>query len=731
MNKSQLIEELKRYKADLDRLRKMASCFYRFSEIIENNKNNIKNILKGLVELVPQAMQFPNICASRVVANDLEFKTMNYKETNWKLTSKIYENQRYIGMLEVVYLEKRPEFCESPFLDNEKTLIGLFTERLGKVIERIHSEKTLQEINEIYREFARLSPVGLFISDKNGTPIYWNEQFPKITGLSISDFKNIDWLSTIHPKDREMIFQKWSESIKHKSEYKQEHRYKKTNGEITLAIVHAVPRTDQNNNFKGHIGTIIDITERGKYEKTINYLANLVETTSDAIISTDLNFKILSWNKGAEKIYGWKADEVIGKRLDKILQTDYINLKENQVVRLFLKNEHWLGNVRQKHKNGNFLDIVASVNLLKDEEGNRIGAVSINRDFTDIKKMEVEFRKSKMLLESFLKTAPDIFVLFDSNLNLLKINPVGLSFFKLETKKNEIIGKNIREIIPSDEEGGGYDKYLEVIKTGNDIFIKDFKLPPKFGNRHISIRVFRIDDGIGVIGTDITDRIKLERELKRKNKLATIGTLAASIAHELRNPLGIINNVLYYLNIKIKTKDEKILENLKILEREIKRSNKIISGLLDFTSSRKLIPEQVDINNLIRETLKINEFPPNVKVELNLDRNIPKLFIDMVKIQQVFQNLIINAIQAIEDEGTLEIKTTLKKDGIDIIFRDTGCGIAKENFSRIFEPLFSTKTYGIGLGLATAKEIIEMHKGTISFKSDINKGTTFIITLPK
>ncbi len=219
-------------------------------------------------------------------------------------------------------------------------------------------------------------------------------------------------------------------------------------------------------------------------------------------------------------------------------------------------------------------------------------------------------------------------------------------------------------------------------------------------------------------------------ELFSKEKLAVIGKLAGSVGHELRNPLGVISNSVYYLNMRLKDVDQKIIKHLNIIQKEVIRANRIITDLLFFAIVKEPNIEKGNINLLIKNSIANTLINGNIEVLLNLGENLPLISLDPLKIQQAFQNIIINAIQAMQEEGVLEIKTLIKNNIIEIKIKDTGAGIPKENLKRIFEPLFSTKVKGMGLGLPIAKYIIEQHNGTIQVKSRFNRGSIFTIKLP-
>jgi signal transduction histidine kinase len=219
--------------------------------------------------------------------------------------------------------------------------------------------------------------------------------------------------------------------------------------------------------------------------------------------------------------------------------------------------------------------------------------------------------------------------------------------------------------------------------------------------------------------------------LVRSERLSAIGQLASSVAHELRNPLGVMKNVVYYFNMLELGKDnDEVKENLDILATEIENSNKIISDLLEFARIKEPTLRPENINTIIKEVLNRLEKSPNIEVLTELGDTLPDVELDALQIQQVFYNIAKNAIETMDKGGALKIKTNLKADFIETSFVDTGSGISKENLVKIFNPLFSTKVKGTGLGLSVCQSLVEGHGGKIEVKSEVGKGTTFTVKLP-
>jgi len=222
-----------------------------------------------------------------------------------------------------------------------------------------------------------------------------------------------------------------------------------------------------------------------------------------------------------------------------------------------------------------------------------------------------------------------------------------------------------------------------------------------------------------------------QEQLVRSEKLTVLGQLAGGMGHELRNPLGAIKNAAYFLNMALEEPEPEVKETLDILEKEVGTSERIISSLLDFAHPKPPIRHKVDINEVIQGALYHVTVPENVKVVTQLDKTLPAILADPDQLGQVFTNIIVNGIQAMPEGGQLAIKSEASNlEWVTISFADTGVGIPKQNLKKLFEPLFTTKAKGIGLGLAVTKTLVEGHGGTIEAQSKAGKGSTFTVRLP-
>jgi signal transduction histidine kinase len=227
------------------------------------------------------------------------------------------------------------------------------------------------------------------------------------------------------------------------------------------------------------------------------------------------------------------------------------------------------------------------------------------------------------------------------------------------------------------------------------------------------------------------DLEQVQEKLIRSERLAAVGELASSVGHELRNPLNVIRNCAYLLKMTMGEKiDEEVLKTLKVLEKQIDISNKIVTDLLDFTRIKPPSLAKVNLNNLIKESLSWVEVPDNIDVTTNLNGNLLQVKVDAEQIGRVFANIISNAIQAMSGKGELKINASEENSFACTRFTDTGCGIPEENMDKIFEPLFTTKPKGIGLGLAISRRLVEQNGGKIEVASQAGHGATFTVKLP-
>ena len=224
---------------------------------------------------------------------------------------------------------------------------------------------------------------------------------------------------------------------------------------------------------------------------------------------------------------------------------------------------------------------------------------------------------------------------------------------------------------------------------------------------------------------------QLEEELRRKDRLAALGEMSAGLAHEIRNPLGIIKSSAQVLR-KSAAGGEEVKELTSFIVEEVDRLDRVVSNFLDFARPRKLNLEEAKVEDIVERSLHLAEprlSEGNIKIERDFGDNLPPVKVDSELLSQAFLNLIINAIESMSGGGRFAIKIRSDWSCVDVSFADTGVGLPEENLGKIFNPFFSTKDEGSGLGLAIVHRIVEAHNGTITVESKIDQGSVFTVRL--
>ena len=331
----------------------------------------------------------------------------------------------------------------------------------------------------------------------------------------------------------------------------------------------------------------------------------------------------------------------------------------------------------------------------------------------------------------------------------LDLNP---AFQSMTGLGREVIGKTVRQVIPGVEDRW-IEAYGKVALTGESARFEDHSAPL---DKWFEVLVFSPAPGQFVtVFRDISRRKRAEEELQahsdrleelveeraselreaqeqllRQERLAALGQLAASMAHELRNPLAVIANAAYYLRSVLSQADPVTADYLEMISSEAQASGRIISDLLGFTQSPLAQREKTEVSSIVEGALLRKPPPSFIDAEIHIPADLPPVFVDRRQIEQALANLLGNAYQAMGEEGGLAIDARQEGMEIHLLVSDTGCGVPPENLGRIFEPLFTNRARGLGLGLAIARRLAEANGGRIEVQSRVGEGSTFTVSLP-
>jgi len=333
------------------------------------------------------------------------------------------------------------------------------------------------------------------------------------------------------------------------------------------------------------------------------------------------------------------------------------------------------------------------------------------------------FELMPMVREVVVRGMSDVVVVLDTSDHIVDINPAGEELFLC--KAAEVLGKSATEFF---KPHGLNEQFLA--SSSSEIALSRGGEQHYFDVHFSSLRDQR-GELVGRVGIlhDTTERKRMEEQLLRSQRLATIGEMAAMVGHDLRNPLQVIQSSTFILKTKEHELSKPGKEMLEQIDDAVHRSNEIIGDLLDYSREVRLEHSRSGARVLTEMSLALVNVPDNIRV-LDLTMKGPAIEVDVDKMKRVFVNLTKNAVEAMPNGGTLTITSTESDGNLQISFTDSGEGMTEETLTKLWTPLFTTKPKGMGLGMSIVKRIVEAHRGSVRVESELGKGSTFTVTLP-
>ena len=486
-------------------------------------------------------------------------------------------------------------------------------------------------------------------------------------------------------------------------------------------------------------------------------LKAIVDSSDDAIISKDLNGVITSWNKGAERVFGYKAEEIVGCSVTLLIPPDRLD-EEPKILDQLKRGERvdHFETIRVR-KDGSQRHISLTISPVTDSDGRIVGASKIARDITGRKQAEIALSHRHAQFETLLNQSPLGVYLVDSDFRIREVNPLARPVFG---EISDLIGRDFDDVIHRVWHKRFADEivvhFRHALETG------DPYIAPERGELRIDrgtteyyewrlSRITLADGRYGVVCyvRDVSAWVQARNALRDyaeqlKKADQCKNEFLATLAHELRNPLAPIRNAVEILKRPALTaEDFQIARG--ITESQLNQMVRLVDDLLDISriSSGKiqLRKERVTVKSIVNQALQTSQ--PHVdaaghRVSLSFPPSPVHLEGDPMRLAQVVSNLVNNACKYSENNGSIEIKAEVETEKILILsVKDTGIGIAAEHLPRIFE-LFSQvgavsnrSQDGLGIGLALVRGLVELHGGSVEARSEgVGKGTDFIVRLP-
>jgi len=628
--------------------------------------------------------------------------------------------------------------------------------RYSEHLEELVAERTreLRESEKKYRSLVENIPDVIWTTDRKGNTVFISPNVEEVYGYTpqeIYEGGDALWFGKIHPDDIDQVREEYENLFSIDQRYDVEYRIQRKDGNWIWIHDRAVATYEKGGQQYAD-GLFSDITEQKRMGQLVQEsvlklseseakFGGLYDSIRDGILANDVSGRIYECNKAFEKMVGYSLDELRRMKWQDITPKHYLELEEG-IIKEQMLEKGFSGYVEKEYirKDGSIVPVEVTASVVRGTGGKPDMIWCIIRDITERKRMEEDLRAAKARLDYVITSNPAVIYAAkpvadhsDFVLTYLSENVVGMLGFE----PGEFVGHPEfweRRVHPEDVRS----VLAEVPRLWNEgQHAFEYRFMHKDGTYHWireEAKVIRdaTGDPMEVIGywTDITERRRMEEALRKSERLATIGEVAAMVGHDLRNPLTGITGATYYLRTKEGSKlSKKGKELLRLIEQDIERSDKIINDLLEYSRELRLEPSRTDPKSFTRDALAHVKIPKNVRV-VDSTKKQPTIELDVEKMKRVFVNLIWNAIDAMPKGGTLRIASSESDGNLKITFRDTGAGMTGEAMKRLWTPLYTTKAKGIGLGLPIAKRLVEAHGGSIRVESRIGKGSTFTVTIP-
>lgn len=507
------------------------------------------------------------------------------------------------------------------------------------------------------------------------------------------------------------------------------------------------------------VAIILDISKRKKTERALRLINATAMQSRDGILITTTELdepgpEIVYVNPAFENITGYSEKELIGKT-PRILQgpkTDKNTLKQ---LRHALENGRpWNGEAINYRKDGTEFYMQWSIDAIRNEAGEITNWTAVLRDVTEEKKAREKLRLREEEFRLIFNNAPAGIALTDLDGSFFNVNSALCTM--LGYSEAELLEMSFIEVTHPDDIEISQDYLAELL----DAHLEGYKLEKRYVHKNGSIIYVQVSVAVVhdeykqpamliVQIEDVTEVIKAaeysklqQEQLAHMDRLSMMGEMAAGIAHEINQPLTAIDSYAHAAKRRIQTDPidiEKLQDLLEKISKTSVRAGDVITRLRAMVKRQPKRRENFNINTLIKDTANIAEVDTqalNFKIDLKFDDKLPSVTADTVQIQQVILNLIRNAMDATSKESdqdkTITISTSFlaAKDRIQVSVRDYGSGLDKESAEHVFNPFYTTKKSGMGMGLAICHSIIQEHGGHLWFTQNSNKGTTFYFTLP-
>ncbi len=600
-----------------------------------------------------------------------------------------------------------------------------------------HAEASLHESEERYHSLFDHSLDAILIIGPDGKILGANPATRTLFGYTEVDLTHMPVQQILYTSDAH--FATAIQVLAHTSRFRGELVFVRKNGtHFSAEVATAVFKDYGGRDLTSMI--IRDVTERKQMEavwaREKERLALTLDSLGDGMITTDVDEKIILFNTMAALLTGWRESEALGQPLPTVLNLIHLWTRQPipDLVREAIEKGMVCGlpaDTVLLARDGAERFISSSIAPIREQGGTITGAALVFRDITRLKRAENALQESQAYTRSLIDSSLDMIIAVDCEGRIIEFNRAAQETFGFV--RDEIIGQEASRLYADGEIG--LQIHAQTLKNGRCVQEtlsrrKDGQVFPVL----IASSLLKAPNGevFGVMGVwrDITQLKQAEAQNLKSARMAALGRMAAALAHEVNNPLQAIQSTLdLVLDFNIEPAERE--DNLRIIRQEIARLIEITTQILNFARPSRAPRQSVFVDDLLRDTLKLaRKQLQRAQVQVTTDfQPVPAIQAAPEQLSQVFLNLILNSIEAMETHGHLHVATFVQDETATITFTNDGPNIPAPDLPRLFEPFFTTKSEGSGIGLSISQNLVQQHGGTITAEN-LPRGVVFTVQLP-
>ncbi len=613
------------------------------------------------------------------------------------------------------------------------------------ITERKRAEEALRESEERYRAIFEQAPDSILLIDtQSGALVEFNERAHENLGYTREEFEKLTLADFEASESPEEVAKHVEKVVKEGSDTF-ETKQKTKSGEIRDIIVSARAISIGGRAFLQSVWH--DITERKRTEEALQEseerFRNVYTTAPLAFVLWDRDCRVLDWNSRAEELFGWSRAEALGRSFFEFLVPESARPLVETVVAALLRGELPSHNINDNlTKSGDLITCEWSNSILRNADGQIVGAMSLGLNITKRKRAEEALRESEERFHTLFESARDAIFILTMDGTFVDVNRTA--YERLGYTKEEMLSMRVSELIPP-RFAAKVPERIEQIKRQRRAVFESAHVRKDGTVMPVEVNAWTVDlageNRMLSVVRDITERKRAEEALRRVERLESLGLLAGGIAHDFNNMLMGIMTSLSLAKLHAGTSAD-VARMLAEGEKAVMRAKGLTQQLLTFSRGGAPVRRAASIAELLQDTAQFALAGSNVRCQFTLPDDLWAANMDATQISQVLQNLVINAMQAMPKGGVVEIAAenlTLEPDQVPplppgdyvkVAVKDRGVGISPENLPRIFDPYFTTKGTGSGLGLAVCHSIVSNHDGHVRVDSRLGVGTTVEVYLP-